>query len=198
MNTAEYIASNSDVGEIFEQQGYAVIKQFIPQIMCEYISRNVRVLEANSRLNFGDTQVTKALSGASPAVTETLLELMTPVLENTLNYELYPTYSYLRIYLNGAALAKHTDRYSCEISATLPIEYEGPRIWPLCLEVGGNVKRIELNPGDALLYKGIQIPHWRDSFDGERQVQVFLHYVKKYGQYSEYKFDQRPQLTYHL
>jgi hypothetical protein len=198
MSQAEHIASSPDVGEQFEQQGYAVIKQFIPAIMCQYISRNIRVLEANSRLSLGDTQVEKAFSGGSPAVTETLLDLMTAVLAQTLKCELYPTYSYLRIYLKGAALAKHTDRYSCEVSATLPIEYEGPGIWPLCLEVGGSVRKIELEPGDALIYKGIQIPHWRDTFDGERQVQVFLHYVKKYGQYSEFKFDKRPQLAYHL
>ena len=198
MSTAEQIGSNSQVGEMFERSGYAVVKQFIPALMCQYIAKYIRVLEANSRLSFGDTQVERAFSGGSPAVTETLLDLMTPVLSQTLNCELYPTYSYLRIYVKGAVLAKHTDRFSCEISATLPIEYEGQRIWPLCIEIGGNVKRIELEPGDALLYKGIQIPHWREPFDGERQVQVFLHYVKKDGQYSEFKFDQRPQLAYHL
>ena len=195
MNTTEH---NSDIGELFELSGYAVIKQFIPPIMCQYISKNIKVLEANSRLSFGDTQVEKAFSGGSPAVTETLLDLMTPVLSEALNCELYPTYSYLRIYVKGAVLAKHVDRFSCEVSATVPIEHDGPGIWPLCLAIGGNVKKIELEPGDALIYKGIQIPHWREPFEGDRQVQIFLHYVKKHGQYSEFKFDQRPELAYHL
>ena len=198
MNTAEQLASKSDVGERFEQAGYVVIKQFIPALMCRYIAKNVRVLESNSRLSFGDTQVEKALSGGSPAVTETLLDLLTPVLSDALGYELYPTYSYLRVYVKGAVLQKHTDRFSCEVSATIPIEFESQRIWPLCIEIDGNVKKIELEPGDALIYKGIQIPHWREPFEGERQVQVFLHYVKKNGQYSEFKFDKRPELVYHL
>ena len=196
MNTTEHIASN--IAELFEQQGYLVIKQFIPRLMCAYIAKNIGVLEANSRLSFGDTQVAKAFSGGSPAVTETLLDLMTPVLSQTLSCELYPTYSYLRIYVKGAELAKHTDRNSCEISATLPIEYESAGVWPLCIEIDGEAKKIELEPGDALIYKGIQIPHWREPFDGERQVQIFLHYVRKDGPYSEFKFDQRPELTYHL
>jgi hypothetical protein len=80
MNTGEQLAAKSDVGELFEQAGYVVIKQFIPRLMCQYIAKNVRVLEANSRLSFGDTQVEKAFSGGSPAVTETLLDLITPVL----------------------------------------------------------------------------------------------------------------------
>lgn len=198
MNSAEHIGLKPGIGEMFEQDGYVVIKQFIPRIMCDYIAKNIKVLESNSRLSFGDTQVEKAFSGGSPAVTETLLDLMTPVLSNTLNCELYPTYSYLRIYLNGAVLAKHVDRFSCEVSATIPIEYEGPGIWPLCVQIGSNVKKIELEPGDALIYKGIQIPHWREAFAGRRQVQVFLHYVKKDGLYSEFKFDKRPHLAYHL
>jgi len=191
MNTA-------DLGERFEQSGYVVVKQFIPALMCQYIAKNVRVLEANSRLNFGDTQVEKAFSGGSPAVSETLLDLMTPVLSGALGYELYPTYSYLRVYVKGAELQKHTDRYSCEVSATVPIEFESERIWPLCLEIDGDAKMVELEPGDALIYKGIQIPHWREPFEGERQVQVFLHYVKRDGPYSEFKFDKRPELVYHL
>ena len=198
MNTAEQLAPNSDVGELFEQQGYVVIKHFIPRLMCEYISKNISVLEANSRLSFGDTQVEQAFSGGSPAIVETLLDVMTPVLAQALHCELYPTYSYLRIYLKGAVLAKHTDRYSCEVSATIPIEYESAGLWPICIEIDGQPKKIGLQRGDALIYKGIQIPHWRDPFEGERQVQVFLHYVKKHGQYSEFKFDKRPQLEYHF
>jgi len=112
MNTAEQISS--DIGVQFEQHGYVVIREFIPRLMCDYIAKNIRVLEANSRLSFGDSQVEKAFSGGSPAVTETLLDLMTPVLSQTLNCELYPTYSYLRVYVKGAELAKHTDRNSCE------------------------------------------------------------------------------------
>jgi hypothetical protein len=104
----------------------------------------------------------------------------------------------LRIYVRGAELAKHTDRNSCEISATVPIEFESQNNWPLCIEVDGNVRKIELEPGDALIYKGIQIPHWREAFQGERQVQIFLHYVRKDGPYSEFKFDGRPQLVYHI
>jgi len=198
MKTAEKLASDSTVGELFEQQGYVVIKQFIPHIMCEYIAKNIGVLEANSRLSLGDTQVEKAFSGGSPAIVETLLDVMTPVLAQAIDCELYPTYSYLRIYLKGAVLAKHTDRYSCEVSATIPIEFNAPGLWPICIEINGQVKKVELQRGDALIYKGIQIPHWRDTFEGERQVQVFLHYVKKHGEYSEFKFDKRPQLAYHF
>lgn len=195
MNASEgVVLSSISCQQMFEETGYVVVKQFIPRLMCEYISENIRVLEASSYLNYGDTQVEKAFSAASPAITETLLEIVTPILSKTINCELYPTYSYLRIYVKGAELAKHVDRPSCEVSATLPISYDCPGIWPLYIETGDYVTRIELEPGDALIYKGIEIPHWREAFEGERQVQVFLHYVKKNGDYREFKFDKRPHL----
>ena len=190
------LASPIGYDQMFEEKGYAVLKQFIPRMMCDYIAENIKVLEASSGLDYGDTQVEKAFSAASPVVTETLLDIVTPVLSQVINCELYPTYSYLRIYVKGASLEKHLDRPSCEVSATLPISCDSSAIWPLYLETDGRAIRIELEPGDALVYKGIEIPHWREPFEGERQVQVFLHYVRKNGEYDEYKFDQRPSLSH--
>jgi len=180
--------------QLFEENGYVILKQFVPRLMCDYISENIRVLEASSYFDYGDPQVEKAFSAAAPVLTETLLDVMTSILSETINCELYPTYSYLRIYMKGAELERHTDRPSCEVSATLPLSYDAPTIWPLYIESGNKVIGVELEPGDALLYKGIEVPHWREAFEGERQVQVFLHYVKKNGKYSEFKFDKRDHL----
>jgi hypothetical protein len=198
MSLSEGVVQNSpNRGQQFEENGYVVLKQFIPRIMCDYISENIKVLEANSYFGYNDGQVEKAFSAAAPTVTETLLEVMTPVLSKMIDCELYPTYSYLRIYQKGADLAKHQDRPSCEVSATVPLSYDSSQIWPLFIETGNKIIGVELEPGDALIYKGIEVPHWREAFEGERQVQVFLHYVKKNGDYREYKFDKRPALGHH-
>jgi hypothetical protein len=197
MNVSDGVVPGSlSCEQMFEENGYVVLKQFIPRIMCEYISENIKVLEASSCFEYGDTQVEKAFSAASPAITETLLDVVTPILSKTINCELYPTYSYLRIYVKGAVLAKHVDRHSCEVSATLPISYDCPGIWPIYIETDKKVTKVELEPGDALIYKGIEIPHWREAFEGERQVQVFLHYVRQNGDYREFKFDKRPHLSH--
>jgi hypothetical protein len=49
-------------------------------------------------------------------------------------------------------------------------------------------------PGDALLYRGIDLFHWRDAYPGEALVQVFLHYVDRDGPHADRKFDGRPTL----
>src|SRR5262245_49887304 len=130
MSLSDVVLSNPpNYGQLFEENGYVVFKQFIPRIMCEYISENIKVLEASSYFGYGDTQVEKAFSAAAPPVTETLLDVMTPILSKTINCDLYPTYSYLRIYVKGADLEKHQDRPSCEVSATVPLSYNAPYIW---------------------------------------------------------------------
>ena len=42
-----------------------------------------------------------------------------PVMEKHTKLKLSETYSYARIYKKGDVLARHKDRYSCEISTTL-------------------------------------------------------------------------------
>ena len=35
---------------------------------------------------------------------------------------------------------------------------------------------VNLKPGDMLVYRGMELEHWREEFQGDNCVQVFLHY----------------------
>ena len=121
---------------------------------------------------------------------------------------LIPTYSYARIYYKGNALARHKDRPSCEISTTMNL---GGDVWPIYIDPTGEdnvtyitesetkVKKeadpgvkVDLHPGDMLIYKGYDLEHWRNSFEGEVCSQVFLHYNDKNSNWSyKNEFDGR-------
>jgi hypothetical protein len=45
-----------------------------------------------------------------------------------------------------------------------------------------------------MIYKGLEVPHWREPFAGERQLQLFLHYVRQDGPHAAQRFDGRPHL----
>ena len=108
-------------------------------------------------------------------------------MEEYVGMDLIPTYSYLRVYKHGDVLHRHTDKNSCEFSVTLTLRRElNEDIWPIYLDpfhengdltYGG--RKIELDVGDGLIYKGVEIPHWRDKFEGSKLAQVFLHYVRR-------------------
>jgi hypothetical protein len=136
-----------------------------------------------------DEQVPNTYSHYADIVMETLLLKVKPVMEKLTKLKLIETYSYARIYKKGDILRRHKDRFSCEISTTLNL---GGDKWPIYLSPYENVGipdgkkitkesnakgiKVNLNPGDMLVYKGNELEHWREPFEGENCGQVFLHY----------------------
>lgn len=98
------------------------------------------------------------------------------------------------MYKNGNSLAPHKDRPACEISVTLMLGCESDVNWPIHFETNGGEIEIEMEPGDAIVYRGCDLKHWRQRFYGDHHAQDFLHYVDQAGAYAEHKFDKRPML----
>jgi hypothetical protein len=153
-------------------------------------------------------QIPNTYSQYSNMAMETLLLKCLPKMEEVTGLKLYPAYTYARIYKKGDVLKRHKDRFSCEISTTMNL---GGDDWPIYLEpdpskggikegvgyVSENTKgvRVDLKPGDMLVYSGCELEHWRNKFKGKECVQVFLHYNdKKTPGSKENMFDKRPHL----
>jgi hypothetical protein len=120
---------------------------------------------------------------------EKLLEDLKPVIESHSGYKLFKTYFFARKYKEGSVLPVHTDRNSCEISVSICLGFE-KEPWPIWVMDKDEVPQsIILMPGDALLYKGIEVAHWRAKNIYGPCHQVFLHYVNQNGPYSIHKDD---------
>ena len=146
---------------------------------------------------WNDHQVPNTYSHYADTVMETLLQKVQPVMEKHTALKLCPTYSYARIYKKGDVLARHKDRYACEISTTLNL---GGDSWPIYLDPTGKVGqagiKVDLEPGDMVIYSGCDLEHWREEFTGKDCAQVFLHYNKKGSKLAkENEFDKRPFLV---
>ena len=207
----------------FKKNKYTVIKKAISEELtkfcCDYfaLKRQVAQTMFNARYispfteYFGvwnDQQVPKTYSHYADIVMETLLVRLLPVMEKTTGLKLNPNYSYARIYKKGDILHRHKDRFSCEVSTTLNL---GGDPWPIYLEpnseIGGIVEgrgyvsnntkgiKVDLKPGDMLVYRGNELEHWREEFKGENCAQVFLHYnnLKTKGS-KENIYDRRPHV----
>ena len=178
----------------FKKNKYTVLKNVISKDVADmaysYLLNKRKVAEVllNERFispftqYFGvwnDEQVPNTYSHYSDILMETLLEKVKPTMEKHTGLKLSPTYSYARIYKNGDILARHKDRYSCEISTTLNL---GGDKWPIYLDPTGKKGqagiKVNLNPGDMLIYSGCELEHWREEFKGKDCGQVFLHYNK--------------------
>ena len=145
---------------------------------------------------WNDEQIPETYSHYADIAMETLLQNLQPKMEEETGLKLTPTYSYARIYKKGDILHRHKDRYSCEVSTTLNL---GGDDWPIYLEPSGEEGkegvRIDMQPGDMLVYKGCDVEHWREAFEGENCGQVFLHYNDASDpKAEENKYDKRPFL----
>jgi len=145
---------------------------------------------------YNDRQVSNTYSCYADLAMETLMLKVQPIMEKQTKLKLYPAYSYARIYKKDDELKRHKDRFSCEISTTMNL---GGNDWPIYLEPSGKegMKGIKINlrPGDMLVYRGCDLEHWREKLKGKECVQVFLHYnnVKTKGT-KENIFDTRPHI----
>jgi len=131
---------------------------------------------------------------------DTLLEELLEDMEKYTNKKLNCTYSYLRLYQQNNFLPEHIDRKSCEFSSTLCLGYDTSNIvdnlnycWPIVLRKEGKILNVELKPGDMLIYKGIELSHYRDKFLGNNHAQLFLHY-NDINNFECNKFDGRRNL----
>ena len=188
----------------FKDNLYEVVRDAIQPQLLEHLDLEFELLKRvtymkggqseENKFMFGDSQVTKSFAYYSAACFETLGVQMLPMMEEITGKKLYNTYTYARIYYNGAEMKEHTDRPSCEFSATVNISVD-PEPWEIWFDnLKGERFPILLEPGDLIVYKGDILPHWRNEYTGERQTQAFLHYVDKFGNYRDYKYDHRQYL----
>ncbi|HMD32573.1 MAG TPA: hypothetical protein VKG84_11740, partial [Candidatus Acidoferrales bacterium] len=93
-----------------------------------------------------------------------------------------PSYVYFASYQGGAELEKHTDRAQCEFSITFCLDFTPEPVsttdWPIHLSTPEGTVTVYQAIGDALLYRGCEVPHYRKQLRGDAtSSSLFLHYV---------------------
>jgi len=210
---------------MFKKKKYTIIRQAISKelaaFIANYFSMQKQVYDTCKATRYfspfeniignyenEEEQIPNTYSQYGNMAMETLMLKIQPVMEKATELKLYPAYTYARIYKKGDVLKRHKDRFSCEISTTMNL---GGDDWPLYLEpdsskggtkegvgyVSENTKgvRVDLKPGDMMVYRGMELEHWRNKFKGKECIQVFLHYNnRKTPGTKENIFDKRPHL----
>ena len=174
----------------FAAKGYVVVKDLLSE-------RSVRLVQDRiwtRELEFDDGQARRWHRYKDP-LGEYVLRSLRPPLEQIVGLSLYETYSYIAVYPPGADLAPHLDRPACEVSTSLAVANQeaGRRPcspWPLWLRRPSGDTKVLLDPGDALVYKGCEVEHYRLPLPGHRfSASIFLHYVDADGPHAEHKDD---------
>lgn len=150
-----------------------------------YVAEKNLVLEVDERRcqNIFGMKITNALPFIKILVDKI------PKVSELCGSKVLPTYVYSIIYKNNSELIRHTDRNACEISLTINLQKDAE--WPICVKKpDGTEVCTELNPGDAVMYRGCDAEHWRPGkYKGQNFVQTFMHYVLADGERAYTFFD---------
>ena len=179
--------------KLFKEKGYAIIPNALTDELRDFVTQYA-LFDEMQNFSANDEQIPDAHSKYADPVMETMLLHLHNLMEENTGLKLFPTYSYYRIYRKGNELTKHTDRDSCEISTTVCFNYsydDSKYTWPIYVD---NYP-VTLKPGDLVIYRGIDLEHWRDPFncpnENDWHVQGFFHFVDANGPCQDWKFDKR-------
>ena len=206
-NTGTAWTRNAD----FEKDGYLVVKD-----LCDPEELYYPLPQEKGQLNYYDSdpthfnhtpvegQVEGCLSRYWHPQYRKTHSVVRKKLEKILDRKLYNTYYYDRYYFPGQALSLHADRDACEISVTVHVSTNLPddlKDWPVKIKtpdtytdktkqnvlVPGEPRACILDPGDGMIYKGCERPHWRAPMPSP-QSRKRDWVLKKIGRYKETEY----------
>jgi alkylated DNA repair dioxygenase AlkB len=183
------------IAEAFARQGHVMITNMLPKGDVQRAWEQMARRGEAGTLTADTTLGTTIPAAYGDPVLDELMNALIPRVEYCTGLALFPTYTFARIYKRGDQLKPHRDRRACEISLSINLGQIPDKPWALCVEGRDKVQASALlNPGDALIYRGIELTHWREPYEGEQTVQTFMHYVDQNGPNAGERFDGRPAL----
>lgn len=205
--------------EFFERNGYLHLSKLVrnpEDLFCPFPTdgngKRLSGMRKHTRtggiIEQEESQVLGSLSRYNEPTYRELHYQLVPVLQMALGVDILPTYYFDRFYSVGQELTRHVDRPSCEISVTLQVSTNRDQPWPIWFKrPDGSEVSVSMNNGDAVIYKGMDIEHWREPLksrhgrrgrlwnkiknieDDTYHHQIFLHYVNGQGEYVQYAND---------
>ena len=162
-------------------QRYTVLRDLFPVTVLRYLTAHMRYLQAKGAL-FKCTQVPERSAIQYHSMFDFFHYQLAHYLNRLMLEKIKASYAFASIYHEGAVLHRHTDRPQCRWNLSLVLgtqpEVTNETAWPIYLDIEGKVVDVRLLPGDAVLYSGTDIPHWRDAQPpGLESVVCFFHFV---------------------
>lgn len=168
--------------EMFQGRDYAPIRNLIHPFHVAALRRYFRHIIRRGLIDLGDEQCPRRYGVHNDSVARFFHSHLTKTVSAAVGVPVKPSYVYSACYVSGAELRKHTDREQCEFSITLCLDFspepEKETAWPIRLDTPRGSVTVYQALGDALVYRGTRVPHYRDALaEGRTSTSIFFHYV---------------------
>ncbi|MCE7992572.1 MAG: hypothetical protein HEP71_11350 [Roseivirga sp.] len=179
--------------DFFRKNNYYVLREALDHDSIQVVSQYAELQRKNNEPYFYDEG--RQYSGRyGDLVTESILLQLQSIMSEITGCDLYPAFSFLRVYKKGDALHKHVDRNASEFAVTMTIAKPGEEVWPIYVESLGKEVEVLLNPGEILLYKGREMVHWRHKLEMDYWTQAMFFFVDSKGSFKDHLFDKRNEI----
>jgi len=168
----------------FRKRGYVPLQGLIHPFHLGALRTYYRQLVRDGDLCLGDAQTSRRYFAHNERIACFFHHQLSAVVGSIVGAPIKPSYVYVASYQPGARLLKHTDRPQCKYSISMCIDFTpAPAVrtpWPLCLETKEGPVKIFQGIGDALLYRGPELPHYRTPLAKDcTSTSIFFHYVHR-------------------
>jgi hypothetical protein len=143
-----------------------------------YFRRQIRT----GALPLGDAQSALRHVAHNEPVARFFHHQLAAVMSRIAGQPVKPSYVYFASYQGGAVLEPHTDRKQCEFSVTFCLDFTPEPScatdWPIRLDTPRGTVIVYQAIGDALAYRGCQLPHYRKRlWRCATSSSIFFHFV---------------------
>ncbi len=169
--------------KMFREKGYAPLSGLIHPFNLAALRRYYRQAIRRGKFRLGDQTARRYVAHNEPVARFFHYQLVNTV-STVVGESIKPSYTYMASYLGGAELAKHTDREQCEFSVSLCLDFSPePELetpWPIHLETSRGQATVYQALGDALLYRGTGVAHYRRPLSAaQTSTSLLFHYVPR-------------------
>jgi hypothetical protein len=176
------LATFSRCADQIQRQGYTPVAGLIHPFHISALRRYYRNMVRTGKMELGDTQSSRRYRVHNESVARFFHFQLSAAVSAIVGQPVKPSYVYFASYQGGAFLEKHTDRSQCEFSITFCLDYspepQGHTPWPIQLHTTEGITTVYQSIGDALVYRGCQLPHSRGVLPlGHTSTSIFFHYV---------------------
>lgn len=165
------------------REQYVVLRDVVSPLTIAAMRSHWRRLRLEGYFQTDDQQVKQLRDGMYCELGTMLFQRqLTPLVAEIVAEPIKPSYAWVFRYKPGAMLKRHVDRPQCKWNISLCVDTEpetsSDQAWPFFVEVNGQAKKVMLGMGDAVLYSGTDVPHWRGPLsEGHHVTLCFFHYV---------------------
>lgn len=167
----------------FAEQRYCELPSLIHSAHVAALSRYYQALISCGEWKLGDSQVHLRHGRHNETVARYFHHQLTALISRIAGEPVKPSYCYVSAYREGAVLRPHVDRKQCEFTVSVSIEHgdlSSREPWPLWFQSHNGKVALTQRPGDAVLFRGCELPHWRERPPaGHVSTMLLFHYVPR-------------------